>query len=194
MKKIVLVLLMGILVLSNFNGCAFLVADALLSEDETTSIDNSGTKPNNSDNSNNETNAPTEEPQDTIISVGSVITTDKFKITVTDVSLNYTDYEDEYGWYTPKEGMKYIMVSFKFENIDDESQYVSIYDFDCYADGTLCEQNFYVDTGDFINTNLSPDRNVSFMVCFDVPTNATEIELEYEVNMWTEEKIILKLQ
>ena len=194
MKKIIVMLLIATISLSSLNGCMLMMAGALLSEDETTSIDNSETKPNNSNNSNNETNAPTEEPQDTIISAGSVITTDKFKITVTDVDLNYTDYEDEYGWYTPKEGMKYIMASFKFENIDDESQYVSIYDFDCYVDGTLCEQNFYVDTGDFINTNLSPNRNVSFMVCFDVPVNATEIELEYELNMWTEEKIILKLQ
>lgn len=49
MKKIILVLLMGILVLSNFNGCAFLVADALLSEDETTNIhseNTDGTKEN----------------------------------------------------------------------------------------------------------------------------------------------------
>ena len=187
-------LLIATISLSSLNGCMFLMADALLSEDETTSIDNSETKPNNSDDTNNnEVAEPTTESANNYVSVGSVITTKNFKITVTDISLNYTDYEDEYGWYTPKEGMKYIMVSFKFENIDDESQYVSIYDFDCYADGTLCEQNFYVDTGDFINTNLSPDRNVSFMVCFDVPTNATEIELEYELNMWTEEKIILKL-
>lgn len=60
MKKIILVLLMGILVLSNFNGCAFLVADALLSEDETTTVDDPETKPNDSDNINNENNETTE--------------------------------------------------------------------------------------------------------------------------------------
>ena len=49
MKKVILMLLVGVLVLSNLNGCMFLVADALLSEDETTKIhseNTDGTKEN----------------------------------------------------------------------------------------------------------------------------------------------------
>lgn len=194
MKKMILILLVGVLVLSNLNGCMFLIADALLSEEETTTeevlVDNVDITV--ADNSEVE---PTDsEPINKIAEIGSVFTTGDLNFTITDINLNYTDYEDEYGWYTPEEGIKYIMVSFKFENISDEDKYVSIYDFDCYADGSLCEQNFFVDSGDFINTNLSPNRNVSFMICFDVPTECSEIELEYEINMWTDERIILKLQ
>lgn len=197
MKKMILILLVGVLVLSNLNGCMFLVADALLSEEETTTNESNNattieTSVNNTEENNTEETK--QENKNNIVMIGDCFQTDDLKFTVTDISLNYTDYEDEYGWYKPEEGIKYIMVSFKFENISDEDKYVSIYDFDCYADGSLCEQNFFVDSGDFINTNLSPNRNVSFMICFDVPTECSEIELEYEVNMWTDERIILKLQ
>ena len=53
--------------------------------------------------------------------------------------------------------------------------------------------NFYFDS-DFINANLSSGRNVSFDVFFIVPSAAEEIELEYTENVWTDEKIIIKLQ
>lgn len=53
--------------------------------------------------------------------------------------------------------------------------------------------NFYFDS-DFINANLSSGRNVSFDVFFIVPSDAEEIELEYTENVWTDEKIIIKLQ
>lgn len=43
MKKMLLIFLVGVLALSNLNGCMFLVADALLSEDETTKIHSENT-------------------------------------------------------------------------------------------------------------------------------------------------------
>lgn len=193
MKKLA-ILLICVIAMGSLNGCMFLLAGAMLSEDETStenvSIDNVETTITD----NSEVEPTDNEPTNEIAEIGSVFTTGDLNFTITDMSLNYTDYEDEYGWYTPDEGMKYVMVSFKFENVSDEDKYVSIYDFDCYADGSLCEQNYFVDDGDFINANISPNRNVSYMVCFDVPTDATEIELEYNVNIWTEEKILVKLQ
>lgn len=128
------------------------------------------------------------------IGVGSSFETEGLKVTINDANLEFTEYDDEYGFYTPEEGMKYIMVSFTFENIGDSDEYVSIYDFDCYADNTACEQAYLPDGSDFMNTNLSPGRNVSFNSYYTVPIDAQSIELEYETDLWTGEKATIVLK
>jgi len=125
---------------------------------------------------------------------GMSFETGQLKITLDSIDLDYTDYDDEYGWYTPEEGMKYIAISFTYENIGDSDAYVSIYDYDCYADGSLMEQTYYFG-GDFINANISAGRNTSFETFYVVPIDAQEIELEYsELSLWSDEKIVIKLQ
>lgn len=125
---------------------------------------------------------------------GQFFYTNDLKITINSVDLDYDDYEDEYGVYTLEDGKKYISVSFTYENVGDSDAYVSIYDYECYADGTLMEQTYYF-IGDFINGNISPGRNVSFETFYVVPTDAKEIELEYnELISLSDEKIIIKLQ
>ncbi len=90
--------------------------------------------------------------------------------------------------------MKYVMASFTFENTGSSDEYVSIYDFDCYADNATCEEKYGLDDSDFINTNLSSGRSVTFSVYFAVPTDAQSIELEYETDYWTENKAIITIQ
>ena len=124
---------------------------------------------------------------------GEMFNVDDLKISVNSADTDFTDYEDEYGWYDLENGMKYISVSFTYQNDSDSDKYVSIYDYECYADGTLCEQSYNFN-GDFLNANLSSGRNVSFDVFFVVPSDAEKIELEYTKNIWTDEKIIIKLQ
>lgn len=114
------------------------------------------------------------------------------KVTIDNYNPNYNDYSDEYNVYAPNDGYKYIEVSFTYENSDNSDRYVSIYDFDCYADGTLCEQT-YLFGGDFVNANLSSGRNVSFSTYYTVPIDSQNIELEYTSNVWTGEKKIIKL-
>lgn len=133
------------------------------------------------------------EEGDNSLSVGSTFEKKGLKITVNNADLDFKDYSDEYGFYTPADGMKYIMVSFTFENTGKSDAYVSIYDFDCYADNTSCEQAYLPDDSDFINTNLSPGRNITFQTYYSVPVGATEIELEYETSIWTGEKAVIKL-
>lgn len=126
--------------------------------------------------------------------MGSSFEKSGLKITVNEANLDYHDYSDDYGMYTPADGMRYVMVSFMFENGGNSDAYVSIYDFDCYADNTSCEQAYLPDDSDFMNTNLSPGRNISFKTYYSVPINATTIELEYETSIWTGEKAVIKLQ
>lgn len=140
---------------------------------------------------------PTEAPAPTPtneITVGSTFERDGLQITVNNADTNFQNYEDEYGYYTPSSGMKYVMASFTFTNTSKTDKYVSIYDFDCYADNQTCEQKYGLDNSDFINTNLSAGRTVSFNTYYEVPINANSIELEYTLNLWTDKKMKIILQ
>lgn len=114
------------------------------------------------------------------------------KVTIDNYNPNYNDYSDEYNILSPNAGYKYIKVDFTYENNSESDKYVSIYDYECYADGTLCEQVYYFDE-DFTNANISTNRNVSFSTYYTVPIDSQNIELEYTSNVWTGEKKIIKL-
>lgn len=134
-----------------------------------------------------------EQSEEETISKGQSFENNGLKVTIDDVNTDFTDYEHN-EYLSPEEGKKYIQVSFTFENTNGSTdKYVSIYDFECYADNTLCEQSYNFG-GDFINTNLSQGRNVSFSTYYIVPSDATSIELEYTANIWTGEKVIVKVQ
>lgn len=128
----------------------------------------------------------------TQISVGDTFNYDGLNITVDDCDFEFTDYEDEYGLYKLDDGFKYIKVSFTYKNNNDSDEYVSIYDYECYSDGQLCEQTYYFND-DFVNANIGKNRNVSFSTYYIVPIDAKSIELEY-TQMWDNDKIIIKLK
>lgn len=155
---------------------------------------NNNSNNNTSENGiNKDTTTENVDDKENIISKGDVFEANGLKVSIKEISTNYTDYEDPYGIYAPKEGYKYVSVSFTYENTGKSDAYVSIYDYDCYADGTLCEQSYYFDT-DFINANLSSGRNVSFTTYYVVPVDAKDVELEYTSNIWTSKKVIITIQ
>lgn len=116
------------------------------------------------------------------------------KITLKKVDTDFTDYDDEGGYNTPKKGMKYVMASFKFENTGNSDRYVDSFDFDCYADDANCEQVYDLDDEGSVSLNLSAGRKVSFKVYYMVPKNAKKIELEYETDIWSDEKAVIRLK
>lgn len=100
-------------------------------------------------------------------------------VTLDKLELNYTGYEE---YSKPDDEMKYIKINVSYENTSNDSQYVSIYDFDCYADGELMQQR-YLSGGtsdEFINANISSGRKVSFDIYYSVPKSANAIEIEYK--------------
>lgn len=128
------------------------------------------------------------------IEVGDTFECKGLRITAESVNNDYKVAKDEFGLYKAGEGNKYIAVSFTFENVDDSDKYVSIYDFDCYADNNSCEQKYLPDDNDFLNTNLSSGRKVSFTTYYEVPADSKDIELEYSADFWTDEKVKIKVQ
>lgn len=138
----------------------------------------------------------TEQPVETasVISPGYSFDANGLEVTITNFDLDFTDYKDEYGWYKPDDGMKYIMVDVAYKNNSDSDKYVSIYDFQCYADDEDCEQEYGIVENSSLNANISSGRKTSYQIAFIVPKDAQTIELEYETSIWTGHKEVLKLQ
>lgn len=153
--------------------------------DSKTSVDNSNAK---------DVSDKTGDEEENVVKVGGSFEKKGLKCTVTDGDVDYTDYDNPYGLYTPSDGMKYIKAAFTFENTGDKDIYVSPYDFDCYADDANCEQKFISSENDFLGGSISSGRQVSFSVIFEVPEGAESIELEYTANIWSSEKVIIKLK
>ena len=97
-----------------------------------------------------------------------------------------------YSQYSkPAEGNKVIKVAFDFANEGDVDAYIN--SFYCYADNQAASDYFYVDDYFSVYT-LSAGRSTSGNFYFEVPEDAEEIELEYEVNFWTDKKAIFKVE
>lgn len=115
------------------------------------------------------------------LTVGSSIElNDNLKVTINDADTNYIPSGDEYNSYTPSAGMKYIMVDFTYEHIGESGEeYPSVFDYECYADGTTCNWAGCLDGNYFHYEELTPGESVSFKVFYEVPIDSESIELEF---------------
>ena len=118
---------------------------------------------------------------DNVVMVGGSFEKDGLKGTVNDADTDFTDYDDPYGFYKPGDGKKYVKADFSFENNGKSDAYVSSADFSASVN-------------EFSGDTLSTGRKISFSVVFEVPVDAESIELEYTANIWSSEKVIIKLQ
>lgn len=160
------------------------VAGTMLGKDD--SSDSSSVANSEGDSSANDAS------EESVITVGSSFENNGLKVTVNSYNPDYTGYSE---YMQPNSGNKYIEVQFTYENVGSSGdKYVSIYDCDCYADNTACDQAYLGDS-EFVNANISPGRNVSFPVYYQVPVSAESIELEYkELSLWSDNRVVIKLQ
>ena len=107
------------------------------------------------------------------VKVGESFENDGLKVTAKKAEFGYDGGE----YFTPKDGCEYVAVS----------------DCSCYADNSACEQQ-YIGNSDFVNTNLSPGKNVSFTTYYEVPKDAKKVILEYSASFWTDKKITINLK
>jgi hypothetical protein len=119
----------------------------------------------------------------TTFSVGDVVETENFIIQY----LSCEDYISDNMFIEPKDGHKFIQLTFDFENISDSDKSVSTFSFEAYADGYAMEQS-YIDTD--LSATLSTGKKTKGTVTFEVPIEASEIQVEYEANFWNDEKIV----
>ncbi len=107
-----------------------------------------------------------------------------------DVQIVYVasgEYTEENEFMQPAEGNKLVFIKLAFENQGDSDKSVSFYSFEGYADGYNVDMHYTTDED--LSATLSPGRSTDGILIFEVPADAQEIEVEYETNFITEEKI-----
>lgn len=122
-----------------------------------------------------------------LLSVGDVYESDNFKI----MYINSGDYSVDNEFMQPESGNKYIFAEFSIENIGSTDYSTGSALFDCYADDTECKQPIVSSEGALTSiTSLSPGKNTKGKIFFEVPANASVIELEYKINVLTSKKVL----
>ena len=132
--------------------------------------------------------APAEEESaeeiQTVYHVGDILMDGDVKI----VYMSSGEYKSDNQFSQPTEGNKYIYLQFAFENTSDSQDHsISFYSFDCYADGYSADAYYGGDEN--LGATLSAGRTTTGYLYFEVPEDATDIEVEYESNWFTDEKI-----
>lgn len=111
---------------------------------------------------------------------------DNVRVTFENIDTNFTDYDD-YAYID--DGYKVLKADFKFDNIGSSYEYLTSYDFDCYADGELCDTFYYVDDY-YFSESLEPGDSADVSVYFEIPQNTNEIEIEYDSNSYDDKTIV----
>ncbi len=122
-------------------------------------------------------------PVKDIYNVGDSAMADSLKITY----VASGNYEEDNQFMQPAAGNHFVFLRLAAENTDKKSDHgITVYEFSAFADGYAVEKHY---TDEDISATLSPGRFTVGTVCFEVPDSAKEIEVEYEINMFTGEKI-----
>lgn len=136
--------------------------------------------------SSSENASNNENPVSNRFNVGDVLETKDFRISY----ISSEQYVSDNEFIQPKEGYVYWRFEFKFENISDADKTVSsMADWECYADNANVDQT-WIGNENGLDASLSPGRTTQGAVYFEVPANASSIELEYDINFWENNKII----
>ena len=104
------------------------------------------------------------------------------------VFMSSGEYTEENDFLQPADGKKYIYLQFAFENTSNSNDTsISSYSFECFADGYAVDM--YYGGEEDLSATLSAGRATTGFIYFEVPIDAEEIEIEYETNWFTDEKI-----
>ena len=123
-------------------------------------------------------------PSVSAYSVGDIVEAGGLKITY----LSCGEYVSDNQFVQPKDGCCYLYCEFEFENTGNADVYVSSLDFDCYADGLDCDACYIRE--DDLGATLSAGRKAKGTVMFEVPVDATVVEVEYLSNIWTSDRVV----
>ena len=119
---------------------------------------------------------------------GDIIEADKFKIAY----LGCDYFTSDNMFLQPDEGNVYIYLEFEFENISSGDRNVNSLYLNCYADGKPCNSTSLRD--DDLSATLSAGRKAKGTVAFQVPQDATTIEVEFVDNLFSNDAIIFLFQ
>ena len=120
--------------------------------------------------------------------VGAMVESSNLNITY----ISCEEYISDNMFVQPKDGYKFVSCEFEFENVGESDEFISSYDFDCYADGFSCDSTFIRD--DNLSATLSAGRKVKGTVTFEIPVDAAIVEVEYLSNYWTSNRVVFTVE
>ena len=127
-------------------------------------------------------------PTEGAYKVGDIIESSRLNITY----LSCEEYVSDNMFVVPAEGYRFVTCEFEFENVGTSDEYVSSFEFDCYADGINCKGVYIRD--DELSATLSAGRKTKGTVTFEVPIDAEVIEVEYLSNYWTSNRVVFTVE
>lgn len=146
-----------------------------------TTNNNDTPPPSNDDNQTPSNDDGNQAVLDERFGVGDTASFSNLKITAEEIIINDTWEKDEWSFFEPSEGNKFVAVKFTIENTSDEHQTISsILLFDPYADGVKLEYSFGASNGldGTIDGEIAPGRKMVGYYGAEVSENAKELELE----------------
>lgn len=174
--------IIAVVVISLFSG----------GDEETTTTSNPSAN-NSVSTDTQDTTAPivtTEAPAPSnIYKPGDVINANGLEITY----VKAEKYEESNQFMQPEDDYMYIRLYISANNTSSTDKYISSYEFTCYADGKK-EEAHYTSYEALEGGTLSAGRKDEGYIYFQVPVDATEIEVEYETSFWTDKKAILLVE
>lgn len=126
------------------------------------------------------------EDETNVFSVGDTFESD-------DLTIMYMDsgeYTSDNMFIEPANGNKFIYIDLSIHNTSDTDLSIGSFSFSCYADDTAAEQPVVTADDAMISIDtVSPDKYIKGKIFFEVPKDASKVEVEYETSFWTQEKI-----
>lgn len=128
---------------------------------------------------------PSAEEPDNVFTVGDIVDAEDCRITF----LSAQEYDTGNEFLQPKDGYVYYQMEFEFENTgNSDLPLSSMLGWNCYADDYKVDQTWIGDENG-LDGSVAPGKKAKGSVYFEIPKDASSIELEYETNFWTEDKI-----
>lgn len=127
--------------------------------------------------------------------IGDTLRTDEFKITLTEALMYDSIGSDEYYVDTPADGKEFLVFFFNVENISDESQYISSYDFDGYVDGYTVSTKYLmndIDGVEELGADLMPSTKTKGFVAFEIDQTWQEFEIRFS-EWYDEEELVFRV-
>jgi hypothetical protein len=123
-------------------------------------------------------------------SVGETADINGLKLTV----VSFSDYVSDDEYCQPETGKKFVRVEIEAKNDGENNEYVSSFDFDCYANNASVSEGYTNAKDQLVGANLSDGKTVSGAIYYEIPEDATNIQLEYAYGISTNEKVVFNLQ
>lgn len=126
--------------------------------------------------------------------IGDTLTDDEFKITLTGAYM-YDSIGDGSLVDTPADGKEYLLFFFDVENISNEDEFISYYDFDGYVDNVSCDTTIIfndVDGTKNLSVNLASGKKVQGFVAFEVNKDWKDFEIRYK-QIFSDKSLIFKV-